>query len=407
MLALLRRRSFALLWTAGLISIAGNWVLTAALPFFVYERTGSTVATAGMIVAELAPHVVLGTFAGVLVDRWDRRRILVVANLLQAMTVLALLLVSQPGWLWVVYVVAALQATLGSFSAPAETSLIPALVEDEALVPANALNGLNDRLGRLIGLALGGVLLGAGGIVPVIVFDALSFAAAGVLVVGVATPSSARVAVGGLVAEAGRSSATVWHEWREGVGLITRNPSIRVLFVVIGLMTFAGTMLDPLYVAWVHDSLGRGAETYSLLMTTHALAGIGGSLLLGRLAATVPAPALMGWGSIVAGAMALLKFNIPNVLLAFGLSGAGGISSVSSSVGVDTQAQRSVPEPFRGRVFGALGASGALLSLVGAVVGGSGGELIGTVAMLSIASLLVMLSGVVALAALGPRRVRS
>ena len=93
---LLLRRDFALLWTGGLVSIAGDWVLNAALPFFVYERTGSTIATAGMIVAELAPGVVIGSVAGVFVDRWDRKHVLVVANVLQAATVGALLLVTRP-----------------------------------------------------------------------------------------------------------------------------------------------------------------------------------------------------------------------------------------------------------------------------------------------------------------------
>ena len=76
----LLRRDFALLWTGGLVSIAGDWVLNAALPFFVYERTGSTIATAGMIVAELAPGVVIGSIAGVFVDRWDRKHVLVVVE---------------------------------------------------------------------------------------------------------------------------------------------------------------------------------------------------------------------------------------------------------------------------------------------------------------------------------------
>ena len=110
MLSVLRRRDFALLWTGGLVSVAGDWVLNAALPFFMYEQTGSTVATAGMIVARLAPSVVLGSVAGVFVDRWNRKRVLVWANLLQVAIVALLLLVPGEGWLWVVFAVAAAQS---------------------------------------------------------------------------------------------------------------------------------------------------------------------------------------------------------------------------------------------------------------------------------------------------------
>src|SRR5829696_10467430 len=106
MLSLLRRRDFALLWTGGLISVGGDRVLRAALPYFVYQPTGSTVATAGMIAAELAPSILLGSFAGVFVDRWDRRRLLVVANILQAAVVALLLLVDDGGRLWLVFAVA-------------------------------------------------------------------------------------------------------------------------------------------------------------------------------------------------------------------------------------------------------------------------------------------------------------
>ena len=125
MLSVLRRRDFGLLWFAGLISISGDRVLHAALPYFVYERTGSTVATAGMIVASLAPGALLSSVAGVFVDRWDRKRVLVVSNLLQAAVVALLLAVPHGGWLWVVYAVAVAQSVVSSFSHPAEAALLP------------------------------------------------------------------------------------------------------------------------------------------------------------------------------------------------------------------------------------------------------------------------------------------
>src|SRR4051794_24403506 len=149
MFAVLRQRDFGLLWTGGLISVAGDWVLRAALPFFVYERTGSTAATAGMIAAELAPAVVLGSVAGVFVDRWDRKRVLVMTNLLDALAVSLLLVVAHGGPLWVVSAVPPVQSGVGALGPPAETALLPTLVEREHLLAANALNSLNNRLGRL------------------------------------------------------------------------------------------------------------------------------------------------------------------------------------------------------------------------------------------------------------------
>ena len=149
MFAVLRRRDFALLWFSGLVSVAGDWVLMTALPYYVYVRTDSTIATAGMTAAELAPAILLSSVAGVFADRWNRKRILVISALVQAGTVLVLLLVRDDGMLWLVYVVAIAQSTVSSFAMPAEAALLPTLVPREEFVQANAMNTLNNRLGRL------------------------------------------------------------------------------------------------------------------------------------------------------------------------------------------------------------------------------------------------------------------
>ena len=188
MLAVLRRRDFSLLWLSGLVSVAGDWVLMIALPYYVYVTTGSTLATAGMTAAELAPAILLSSFTGVLADRWDRKRILVVANLLQALVVASLLLVGE-GWLWVVYVVAALQSTVAAFSQPAEAALLPTLVPVEQLVQANALNTLNNRLGRFVGVPLGAALLSWWGLDAVVVVDAVTFLVAAALVAPITAPA--------------------------------------------------------------------------------------------------------------------------------------------------------------------------------------------------------------------------
>lgn len=401
MFSLLRRRSFALLWFGGLISVAGDWVLHAALPFYVYQRTGSTLATAGMIVAELIPHVLLGTVAGVFVDRWDRRSILVAANLAQALTVAALFVVADPGWLWLVYAVAAGQSSLAAFAGPAETSLVPALVEDEHLVAANALNGLNNRLARLIGLPVGGALLATFGIQAVIVVDLASFLVAAALVAGVQVPLRRIGETATDMADAAVGAfASVLADLRAGLRIILRRREIRTVMVILGIATFGGTMLDPLVAAWVSDVLGANAATYSLLMTTHAVFGIVSSVLIGRWGKRLTPRTLMGWGSVTAGLISLVKYNVPVVPVAFGLNAGTGMTSVASSIGIDTHVQRVVPTDYQGRVFGALGASGALLSLAGAGVGGIGGEIFGVVPMLTVAALLIVLSGVIVLRAL-------
>src|SRR4051812_16418604 len=94
---LVRHRSFACVWSAGLVSMIGDWMLWVVLPIRVYELSGSPLATAVLIAALLCPQLLLGSFAGVLVDRWDRRRTMVATSALQAVAVLPLLLVDGGG----------------------------------------------------------------------------------------------------------------------------------------------------------------------------------------------------------------------------------------------------------------------------------------------------------------------
>src|SRR5438067_684006 len=145
MFALLRRRDFALVWTASLISATGDWVLFIGLPIYVYQLTGSTLATSAMFVAELVPQIALGSVAGVFVDRWDRKRTMVVAHLLLTVAVLPLAFVRSADLVWIAYVVAFTESLLARFLRPAEAAMLPRLVEPLELgwfMTAQAVGGL-------------------------------------------------------------------------------------------------------------------------------------------------------------------------------------------------------------------------------------------------------------------------
>ena len=159
MLAILRQRNFALLWLGGLISFVGDWVLFIALPVYVYDLTGSALATGGMFIAQTAPRLLFGSIAGVFADRWDRKRTMIVANVLSAAALLLLLPVHSIADLWLVYLAAFLQASITLFFQPAESALVPTLVGEEQLVYANALTALNWELTRLIAPPLGGLVM--------------------------------------------------------------------------------------------------------------------------------------------------------------------------------------------------------------------------------------------------------
>ena len=193
--ALLRNRDLVLLLTAGLISQTGDWMLATGIAFEIYALTGSTLASAAALFATQAPQVLFGSVAGVLVDRWDRRRVMVTTNVLLSISLLPLLLVRDASQVWIIVVVVAVSSCLTPFFVAADVSLLPTLVAEEHLITANALNTQVRNVSRLVGAALGGVIVTVGGLTWLAVADIATFALAAVLIGLIGHRSTARPTV--------------------------------------------------------------------------------------------------------------------------------------------------------------------------------------------------------------------
>lgn len=171
------QRDLRLLLSAGLISMTGDWVLRIGLTYYVYVLTGSTLASALMLLASFVPQIVLGSLAGVFVDRWDSKLTMIVSNLLLAAGLLPLLAVRHPDQVWVIYLVMAWEGCVQQFFSPAQQSLLPALADDRQLVTANPLSGQASDVSRLAGSAMGGIVAAAGGMTALALADIASFLA--------------------------------------------------------------------------------------------------------------------------------------------------------------------------------------------------------------------------------------
>jgi MFS family permease len=407
---LVHQRDFGLVWTAGLISMIGDWVLWVVLPIRVYELTGSSLATAGLVASLVGPRIVFGSFAGVFVDRWDRRRTMMIASVLQAAAIVPLLLVDARGTIWIAYPVMALAATLSTFSEPAENAFLPRLVPETELVQANALNALNNNLARLVGPALGGLLYLGGGLTLVTVADAATFLGAALLL--------ALVRVGGKADRAehgadepttpGGALARMGHEWVEGLRSIRRSRPVSVILVVSGATAIGEGIFSVMFLIWVTQALSGGVPQLGWFMSAQAVGGLLGALVIGSFARRFTPERLFGCGLLAFGILDLLLFNYPLVLsgIALGLVliVLVGIPSVAASSGGQTLLQREVPDRYRGRVFAALGTTSAALMLVATLAAGVVGETVGPIAMLNIQGAAYVVSGVVVLVLLAPLR---
>lgn len=410
MLAVLRQRNFALVWTAGLISLTGDWLLVVALPIMIYQLTGSTAATAASVVVRVVPRLFLGSVAGVFVDRWDRRRTMLVTNVLQGLCLLPLLLVRSADWLWLIYLTSFVRSSIVPFFNSAENALLPRLVTEEDLVPANALNGLNDNLARLAGPPIGGLIAAAWGLRGAALLDAASFFVAAALVAVVAVDGRAvRAETQG---EGNRPAAVVgvgawiamWREWVAGLAMVRQVRTLSVLFTCVAIIGIGEGVMGALFVPFVTTVLGGGGVDYGWIVAAQAVGGLVGSAAIGRIGKSVPTGLLYGLGVLFGGSIDLLTFNAhrlyPGVLPPIILMMVVGLPFAAIGVGQVTLIQTAAPDEYRGRVFASLGAVMSLSVLIGAGLAGFFGDRLGIVATLTIDGVAYILAGVLALALL-------
>jgi predicted MFS family arabinose efflux permease len=378
-LATLRQRDFALLWLGGLISMMGDWAMFATLPFYAYEQTNSAFASGAVLTALTLPGLLFGTVAGVFVDRWNRKRTMVVANLLQVLVMLPLLLVDSGESLWLVYVVAFVMASVWQFIPPAENALLPGLVGPDRLMVANSLNAFNDNLARIAGPALGGLVVAFGGLGGVALLNAATFLFAAGLISLIRSPGPAKTEgteamPGGLL--------SVWREWLQGLKLVAGERHVAVLFIILGAAMLADSILSALIAPFVGGVLGAPAALFGLLLTLRGVGGLIGGLLLGSVATRVRTENVLVLSLVSVGIGTLVFATVPLVPVSMACAVALGIPAVGWIASQQTLLQKSVADEYLGRIFGAFSATTALMLFVGSLSAGALGDLAGIVSLL-------------------------
>ena len=391
MIATLRQRNFALLWFAGLISMIGDWVLFIALPIYTYNLTHSSLATGIMFMAGTLPRVLLGSVAGVFVDRWDRQRTMVIADLARALLLLALLLVRSPESIWIIYLVAFVEASISQFFGPAENALLPRLVDASQLVAANSLNSLNNNLARLAGPALGGLMLASFGFRNVVIIDSISFLFSAVMIASITQPS--------LLADQTDEvppQPRLWQDWLSGLRLIWNSRVVSVILLVIGIAGIAEGLFNVSFVIFIRQQLGGDALEFGWLTSAQAVGGLIGGMLIGWVGNRIRPNRMIGLLA-VNGLLILILVNFPTLWLSIVMIFLAGLPIVGYSVAVDTLLQQHVDDRYRGRVFGALATSAAIFVLFGQGLASSVGDTFGIVPLLNLKGTLDILAGLLAL----------
>lgn len=382
----LGRENYRLFFAGQAVSHSGRWMQSVAQAWLVLDLTGSALALGGITVVQHAPILVFSLFAGPLADRFRKRRFLMALQGVLGLQagMLAILVISGQAQLWEIYVLAALQGTINAIDNPTRQAFVSELVGRAEIQSAVGLNSSVQNAARIIGPALGGVIIAAWGTGWCFALNALAFGASLAALVAIREDRLRPAAA----AAAGRLRAQVV----DGLRYVAGERDLLVPLALLGLVASIGYNWQVTLPLLARYTFGTGAAGFGVLNAALGLGALSGSLLV---ASRAPATATQLCGMAAAFSMLLMSLALaPAYAVVLLLLVAAGSLSVLFSAGVNTAVQlRSRPE-YRGRVLG-------LFFLLWA--GGSpfGGALTGAVAETWDIRVALALSATLCLAASG------
>jgi MFS family permease len=385
---------YAPLWLAQLVSNFGDTIHYVALVVLVFGLTGSGLAVATLVAAEVVPVLLLAPVAGVVIDRFSRKGVLIGADLFRAVLVLSLV---WPRGAWHAYLVAAGLAVGSAFFNPTARAVIPALTTEEQRLAANSVAWSTGRLVQIAGAAVAGGLVGVVGTGAAFGLNAATFVASALLLARLPIPRHA----GGLGGGAKRGLGGYLAEARAGLAFARRDRLVSRLLVVQSLASLAVGATGAMLVVLAERHLRLAPSGFTWL--------IGSDRRRGARRAADPEPARQGLsgrplavralrGPGVGDALLATVASFPAalaILVAYGLNTSTGMVVFASTV------QGAVPDRVRGRVFTLLDASWNAALLLSLALGGLIVEAFGVRALYWLGSALLALAGGLGLALLG------
>jgi len=292
-LAVLRNRSYTLLWLSQLVSRLGDGLYEIALVWLVYDETGSSLAASGVFIAYTLPTLFFSLMGGVLADRVNRKYILVGCDWVRGALLITVALILGHEKLTVLqtYVVTFALSSVARFFIPAFTSTIPQIVPREQLAAASALNKLSGMAADIGGPVLGGVLVAVLSPARVLLIVGMIFVMAGLLTMWISVPPHPR-----RKADGDASPSSIWADIREGARAVFQDGLILALVTLVAILNL---LLAPLNVVLprLADYTGMGSTSFGLMAATISAGSAVGALTVPRLHKQFGGRTLMTYGT--------------------------------------------------------------------------------------------------------------
>jgi len=355
----------------------------------VLRATGSTLETGAVFALYSLPYVLFGAFAGVIVDRFNKRWLMIAVDLVRAVLVLAVPLVatrSMPA----VFALSFAIATGGVFFEPAKLAMLPEIVAPGRLLRANSLFATSENLTEILGWAFAGVLLASVSTSVAFRLDALTFGVSAAALLAMRYRAPVRTA-------AEHAARAFWSELREGFRFLARDRGLRANTIMI-LVCVAGLgAAYPLTFFFAVKVLGGGAGAFGALEATVGAGFFIGSLALVALASRVRKGRVMIAGLAVMGLCLALVATTGSVVGAAVPFAIFGIANAVVLIAVDTYLQQVVPNGMRGRVLGTRFTLTQGMYAVSVLVGGALAGVIDVRILFVVVGAIVAASGLVGL----------
>jgi MFS family permease len=378
-LAPLRRSDFRRLWIAQTVSIVGDKINQVALSIMVYRATGSYAQMGLVFAITFLPAALFGLVSGPLVDRWDRRKTMIAADLTRACLVIAIPFAAPLG-MWAVYVLAFSSATVSLFFEPSRMALVPSVVDHDELMAANSLDMSTSSIAELLGIGFAGALVAGIGPAPAFLFDGATFFLSALFVFAVRHRAARRdVAPLGL--------GVVGQDLRSGFERIRNDGVLRGLLLTYGavaLGTGAALTLSVLFALGVLKDTGL---TDALRVTVVDLSTTAG-LLIGSIAIGMGGSRRAGrkylWGIVAFGALLLPLYFVKQIGMAAVVLFAAGVANEYFGIPMLTILQTNTEDENRGRVFAVRMTITRIASVIGLAGAGVAAQAYGVPAMIAV-----------------------
>ena len=359
--AVFRNRNFSKMWTGQLISTMGSALTSLAASIYIFRLTNSIMSVGLMLMATAAPSLLVGLFAGVLVDRYDRKRIMITADLLRAVLVFLIPFLVPLSVIWL-YVIVMITSAIGQFFEPAHESVLPEVASEEELAAANSLMAISSFGSTAIGFAVSGLIASAADISWAFYLDALSFLVSGICIF--------LISVKPLQAEMDTNAMMVVKNLKVGLHQLFATPILRSLFTAQIPTIVAFGLSNALLLPFALRALKATEFEYGLQEGLTSLGFIAGSLLMAGIFDRMREGAWIAVGYLGMALASIAYSFIHSIPLAIFIVTISGFFNAPSSIGRRLVIQRNTPREMRGRINSVFFVSRDVLFLIGMAAAG-------------------------------------